>query len=233
MSEFWYYAESSETKGPISFAELIGILSRLPNPSNVPVWRVGFDDWKAAGTDREIAERLFRPPPLRAQTQPNPEPPRPQSSALGPKLKGLQGWLAFLGWSQFIGIVSLLFYYLTYYTRAIEGGWFKKLPLAFWSEAAINVATFALVIQTTILFRNESKQFPRFYVCQSVIAMFMTPLTVIFAGLISSSMTGRPFSDVVMFNDESISKMIGTGLGPAIWMIYVLRSKRVANTFIK
>lgn len=64
MSELWYYAEGNETRGPIAFDQLIRLLSQLASPRGVLVWREGFDDWKAAETVREIAEKLVRPPPL-------------------------------------------------------------------------------------------------------------------------------------------------------------------------
>jgi GYF domain 2 len=64
MSEFWYYAEGNETRGPITFDQLIKILSRLPTPKGVLVWREGLADWTAAENLREIAEKLIRPPPL-------------------------------------------------------------------------------------------------------------------------------------------------------------------------
>jgi hypothetical protein len=64
MSEFWYYAEGNETRGPIAFDQLIKLLSQLPTPRGVLVWREGFDNWKAAENVREIAEKLIRPPPL-------------------------------------------------------------------------------------------------------------------------------------------------------------------------
>jgi GYF domain 2 len=64
MSNFWYYAEASETRGPIPFDQLINVLSRLPSPRGVLVWREDFADWTAAENVREIAEKLIRPPPL-------------------------------------------------------------------------------------------------------------------------------------------------------------------------
>ena len=64
MSEFWYYAEGNETRGPITLDQLIKLLSLMPNPRGILVWRDGFNDWKAAEHVREIVELLFRPPPL-------------------------------------------------------------------------------------------------------------------------------------------------------------------------
>jgi hypothetical protein len=64
MSEFWYYTEGQETRGPITFDQLINHLSPMPSPRAVLVWREGLDQWTAAGNVREIAAELIRPPPL-------------------------------------------------------------------------------------------------------------------------------------------------------------------------
>ncbi len=80
MSEFWYYAEGNETRGPITFDHLIKLLSKLPTPRGVPVWREGFTDWTTAGNVREIVEKLIRPPPLGPRSSAIP-PPLPESAA--------------------------------------------------------------------------------------------------------------------------------------------------------
>jgi len=64
MSEFWYCAEGEETRGPITFDQLLEIISSSPSPRMTLVWRDGFADWKTAENVREVVERLFRPPPL-------------------------------------------------------------------------------------------------------------------------------------------------------------------------
>jgi hypothetical protein len=64
MSDFWYYAEGNETRGPITFDQLIKFLSQRSSPREILVWREGFTDWMAAENVREIVERLIRPPPL-------------------------------------------------------------------------------------------------------------------------------------------------------------------------
>jgi len=85
MSEFWYYAEGNETRGPIAFDQLIKLLSQLPTPKGVLVWREGFTDWTAAENVREIAERLIRPPPL-PRSQP---PSRGQVSTPSPEYQAV------------------------------------------------------------------------------------------------------------------------------------------------
>ena len=96
MTDFWYYAEGNETRGPITFDQLIKLLSQLPAPSGVPVWREGLDDWRNAGNVREIAEKLIRPPPLR-KPPPSLRPvsyPSPEDQAMNvPHEKRKRNWL--------------------------------------------------------------------------------------------------------------------------------------------
>jgi hypothetical protein len=84
MSEFWYYyTKGSGTRGPITFDELISLLSQLPTHRGVLVWREGFTDWTEAENVREIVARLIRPPPLRRGSSAIPPPvpvPQPESS---------------------------------------------------------------------------------------------------------------------------------------------------------
>jgi hypothetical protein len=86
MSEFWYYAEGSETRGPIGFDQLIKFLSHLSSPKGILVWREGFDDWTAAENVREIAEKLIRPPPLPRSP---PLPSRKPVSYLSPEYRAM------------------------------------------------------------------------------------------------------------------------------------------------
>jgi hypothetical protein len=80
MSEFWYYVQDNETYGPVTLDQLIKLLiSKLPKPREVPVWREGFDDWKAAKQVPEIAERLIRPSVLPLSDQEGLHPP-PQAA---------------------------------------------------------------------------------------------------------------------------------------------------------
>jgi uncharacterized RDD family membrane protein YckC len=64
MERIWFYAEGNETIGPLPLNELISILSRLPDAKSVLVWRDGFAAWQTAGSVRELAQYIIKPPPL-------------------------------------------------------------------------------------------------------------------------------------------------------------------------
>jgi hypothetical protein len=44
--------------------ELQVVLSRISDPRNLLVWRVGFEGWQRAGNVPELAEFITKPPPL-------------------------------------------------------------------------------------------------------------------------------------------------------------------------
>src|ERR1043166_7943838 len=111
-SHIWYYADGGTQKGPCSLEELIEALSKTSDPVNVLVWRNGFDEWRAVDQVREVATKLFRPPPLpRAPARPEPTAREPsvseveaaQFKGVEPQLAGIGGWLVLVAIGQVLG----------------------------------------------------------------------------------------------------------------------------------
>ena len=118
MTDLWYYAEGEKTRGPLSIDELIPLLVRISDPRRIMIWRHGFDDWKPVEEVREVAQQVFRPPPLKLGPPPIPTASAPlvREPVVGaedaahfkdvkPELTGLGGWLALIGFGQFAGIL--------------------------------------------------------------------------------------------------------------------------------
>jgi hypothetical protein len=66
----WHYTQGEKTFGPMDLKELQVILSRLSDPRNLLVWRVGFEGWQRAGNVAELAQFIDKPPPLPQTSQP-------------------------------------------------------------------------------------------------------------------------------------------------------------------
>jgi GYF domain 2 len=64
MTNQWHYAEGDKTVGPLDVEEMQIVLSKISDPRNLRVWRVGFKDWERAGNVQELAELIYKPPPL-------------------------------------------------------------------------------------------------------------------------------------------------------------------------
>jgi hypothetical protein len=75
MVDRWHYAVGSKVVGPLPLADLITILSRLPNAEEVFVWCRDFDHWERAANVPEIAIQIVRPPPLPRSKTPKQLPP--------------------------------------------------------------------------------------------------------------------------------------------------------------
>jgi GYF domain 2 len=64
VSDGWHYAESGETAGPLDLKEMQMVLSKVSDPRNLLVWKVGFNDWKRAEDVQELAALISKPPPV-------------------------------------------------------------------------------------------------------------------------------------------------------------------------
>ena len=101
MLELWYYAEGEDTRGPISAVDLVALLSTIPDPRTVVIWRHGFEDWKRTDEVPEIARQVVRPPPRRPKASPPPVSVREPAfndtdefKDVKPVPDGLGGWLS-------------------------------------------------------------------------------------------------------------------------------------------
>src|SRR5258708_6977225 len=56
MSDHWHYADGGKTVGPLDFKEMRIALSKISDPRNLMVWKIGFKDWQRAEDVPELAE---------------------------------------------------------------------------------------------------------------------------------------------------------------------------------
>jgi Protein of unknown function (DUF2569)/GYF domain 2 len=272
MSGFWYYAEGTETRGPITFDQLVKALSLLPTPRGVLVWREGFDDWTAAENVREIAVRLIRPPPLPLRPTRSPV-ATPREAAAdqeesdtvaryqqqfrkdksldeGPdhtvkryqqqfqkvkpeltpqsELTGLGGWLGLLGFGLVTGILRTLVKTGQSWSE-VDSRIFQQFPLASYGGLILDVVWFVLFIYTIALFFNKSRKFKPFFIW-FLIAGMLVPLVSI--AWIRITIPSNNIGVGNMFGSEEVAQMIVSFIGAVLWIPYILKSRRVANTFV-
>jgi Protein of unknown function (DUF2569)/GYF domain 2 len=243
MSELWYYAEDNEQHGPVSLPTLVEALSRIPAPEKVLVWNGGFDDWKAAEGVREIADQLVRPPPLNQRPPPlatreirNVQSMVDDAAAVeaennrGPK--GLGGWLLLIAIAQVVAPWIFLANLVQRYIGA-DTQLFEQYPVALYGEAAIYAVLLALFLYATMLFFRRSRRFPRLFTVECV-AMALTPMAITaWLGLGLSVATGRSFFEFAKFGPEISATAIAALIVATMLILYIFRSKRVANTFVR
>ena len=148
------------------------------------------------------------------------------------KPSGIGGWLGLLVFGQVIGILRLIGA-IGQYIQSISDNIWKRFPTAIWGEIAMNVALICLCICTAVLLFSHSRHFPRFFIAQMLCAIFLPLVDLFWVASIVSVSLNRPMTDFLTFEPRDGEQMVAGAIGAAIWIPYVLRSRRVANTFVK
>jgi hypothetical protein len=244
MTELWYYAEGEETRGPLSIVELVPLLAGVADPRRLMIWRHGFEDWKALEEVREVAQQVFRPPPIRHAPPPVPpvvptpavrEPVVDAADAahfkdVKPELTGIGGWLGLVAFGQVVGLLKLLVAVGQYYTTVDEQVW-KRFPTALWGEAALNALGIWLAVYTTVLLFRHSRHFPRFFIWQMIGVIFLPLIDLLWVASMIAFAMNVPVSKYLSIEPKEGGQIVAGIIGAAIWIPYMLRSRRVANTF--
>ncbi|WP_426435902.1 DUF2569 domain-containing protein [Bradyrhizobium genosp. P] len=147
-----------------------------------------------------------------------------------PKLTGLGGWLALIGFGQLAGILRFLVAIGEYYS-SMDGQLFEKFPTTMWGEAVMNGAQFCLYAYTAALFFRRSRSFPRFFILQFVATICMPIVALLWAAFTIAFATGRTFVEFLSFDAKDTGQLIATSIAALVWIPYILKSRRVANTF--
>jgi hypothetical protein len=110
-----------------------------------------------------------------------------------------------------------------------------RFPLAFDGEIALVI--FLLITQLSLAFflAGKSRRFPSLFIWGGIYIFAMIPLDVISTGVVVSSQTGQSFGDVIqkVTTARIIGGWIGATVIAGVWMLYVTRSRHVANTFVQ
>jgi hypothetical protein len=109
----------------------------------------------------------------------------------------------------------------------------NDFPLRFGGEAALNAAVVGLVVYTTVLLIRHSRHFPRFFIWQTIFVIMMPLVDRAWIALIFAPITNKPISEYLTFEAREGAQMFAAVIGAAIWISYILRSRRVANTFTR
>jgi hypothetical protein len=250
VADIWYYADRGETKGPFAFKELIEVLAALTDPTKILVWRNGFEDWKRVDQVAEIGSELFRPPPLPKSPPPLPASPiqaappqttgEPSVSAaeagqfknLRPDLAGIASWLILVAIGQVLGPLRFLVSMGEYYEK-MDKSIVESFPIVIWGEAAMNASMFLLGVYTAVLFFRHSRKFPTFFIWEWLVVIALPFIDAAWVAISMAAYTGRNPAEFMNLEPKEIGQSIAYTIVGGIWVAYILRSKRVANTFVK
>jgi hypothetical protein len=240
MADSWFYAEGGQKRGPMPISELLPLLARIADSPRVLVWREGWESWKPVAEVREITEHLFRtqspmpaPQPVNATREPSvPAEDAAAFKNVQPEMTGISGWLALLAFGQVMGILRLIFN-VGQYVQSITDETWTYFPTVIWSEMLINAAMIGFSIWTTVLLFRHSHRFPAFFIVQMICAVLMPLVDLLCVASFFSAALNRPFSDFFIIETRQVGQTVVGVMSAAVWITYVLRSRRVANTFTK
>ena len=150
-----------------------------------------------------------------------------------PKLTGIGGWLILVALGQIFGPIRFLVSIGQYYST-LDSNIIEKVPVTFAGEAVIYFFVLVLFINTTVLFFRKSKQFPRFFVYETLAAIFLVPLDAMWTAVAGSMESGQASVGQLLqtvLGPSEIGQTIAAAIIGSVWILYIFKSKRVANTF--
>ena len=158
----------------------------------------------------------------------------PRTPPNDPSLVGIGGWLILVALWQ-IMVPRRFSGYLREYYEAMEPGLTDEYPIAFAGEAILYAAAETLFISTAILFFRKSRHFPRFFVYSIFANVFVLFLSTAWIALALSLATGQSFATLFQADVDSLEIMraIVQGIVGCILILYIYKSRRVANTFVR
>jgi hypothetical protein len=249
MSNIWYLAQGESSLGPMTLPELVSKISTAPSPEDASVWRPGFSDWQKAPSVREIADCLFIPPPLtgrvpkeinaRLTAQRTEEKTRDDLKGVqwspGEKstLKGIGGWLILFAIGQVVGPLKSLVSFLEY-LQTIDRSMIERFPVTFIGEGLINVFFLLFVFWTAVAFFRTSKWFPRMFAWEVLLSVLLLPIDALWVATTLSMASGQSMSAILkeVLKEPELAQSIAMAIGGGLWVSYLFKSKRVANTFV-
>ena len=103
-----------------------------------------------------------------------------------------------------------------------------------WSALfVLNVAFFAFSVFVAIMFFRHSWLFPRLYILQWILIAALPLIDAGWVAVTASAYSGESLSEYLTMDPKDIGQVIGAVIIGPIWIAYILRSRRVKNTFVK
>ena len=153
------------------------------------------------------------------------------------QLSGLGGWLALVGLGILISPIRILILLVPTFIEVFSGDTWSILTTPgndvyspYWapillSEIAVNSAIIIAWIYIGYLFFKKKKSFPKWYIG---IILFTFVYTIFDAFTIKLVLPSEP-----LFDPDTLKSLARLSVMAAIWIPYMLVSKRVKATFLK
>jgi len=154
-------------------------------------------------------------------------------AAAAPELVGIGGWLVLVAIGQVLGPIRVLLSLGNYYVNELDSSLFETFPATVYGEVVLNVAFFAFSVFVAIMFFRHSWLFPRLYILQWILIAALPLIDAGWVAVTASAYSGESLSEYLTMDPKDIGQVIGAVIIGPIWIAYILRSRRVKNTFVK
>jgi hypothetical protein len=189
------------------------------------------------GSKNLDANQPLSPPTQLSSSQATNIPSPSTATSSSSQLKGLGGWLILVGFGLVFGLLRLIVDVsatfkpyigtdlLDKLTNSNSASYIPNFNLLFYAESAISIFLVLMCLYLIILFFTKNKKFPKYYIFITLFIILSIPLDTYIASVIISK------ADV--WSGETIKSIFQALFSGAIWIPYMLKSKRVRNTFIE
>jgi hypothetical protein len=152
--------------------------------------------------------------------------------ATGAEPRGIGGWLLVVAFGQVVGPLQLIVALGQYYLDPENLKVFGQFPLAMYGELAMNAGMLLLAVITAVLFFRKSRYFPRFFIAELLAVIGLAVLSTVWVAFAFSSQRGVPISEFLVVERQDVLQFCSAVVVALIWIPYILKSRRVKNTFI-
>lgn len=208
MEDVWYFLDGTVSTGPVSASQLREAVIKLPNPETVLVWREGFPAWK---TFAESVDEINKESDAAVSEE--------------SELKGIAGWLALVALNIILAPFLIGGAFIKLLVDAIPN--FEKIPFGLQIfvllECLANLSLLVIAVVLLAKFFAHKKEAPRWF-----IGLLVYSLAIQIVDLIAA----QAFFGIPSTSSDTRDLTRGA-VAAFIWIPYMLKSKRVANTFTK
>ncbi len=147
---------------------------------------------------------------------------------------GFGGWLTLLALGVFVSPVITIVL-MTHLEDGTDNSLIQRFRLMFNGEIGIFAVVLLLQITTAVFMARRARLFILLYIVTGIAVILLKPIDIIWACAILYAQLGRSFQSTLqtVVGPEDVGRWISTTIIVGIWMLYVIRSRRVANTFVR
>jgi Protein of unknown function (DUF2569) len=151
---------------------------------------------------------------------------------------GFRGWLVLLA----IGVIGSPMIMISAFVQSgdLDSSTFNKYPAIVTADSGLYLALIALQICTAFFMARRARRFVSFYIATATAMIVFEPvkflLTIEIAGLtvgVSGLAVLQQYFKDHDPDPEAITRWVSSSIGLVVWIFYVIRSRRVANTFVR